>query len=222
MDELIDWPMDGFIDWWMNWLIDQWVELLINGWIDWLTSWWIYWSMNWLISIQWMDLLIDGWIDWSTSSWVYWLMDELFDWWTSWSIDWIHWLMQVVILDEPSSGLDPNARHNLWDLLLRNRSGRTILLSTHFMDEADALGDRIAIMADGVIQCCGTSLFLKMKYGKFSFIHVGNCDLRLMLLMRHWQARLKFNKLISLEAGCNCNREFLWHFYSKYLNTYTW
>ena len=41
-----------------------------------------------------------------------------------------------------------------------------MLLSTHFMDEADVLGDRIAIMANGVVKCCGTPLFLKNKYGK--------------------------------------------------------
>lgn len=44
-------------------------------------------------------------------------------------------------------------------------AGRTILLSTHFMDEADLLGDRIAIMAGGKMQCCGSSFFLKKKYG---------------------------------------------------------
>jgi ATP-binding cassette subfamily A (ABC1) protein 3 len=44
-------------------------------------------------------------------------------------------------------------------------SGRTILLTTHFMDEADLLGDRIAIMTAGELQCCGSSFFLKRKYG---------------------------------------------------------
>lgn len=47
-----------------------------------------------------------------------------------------------------------------------------MILSTHFMDEADLLGDRIAIMADGVVKCCGTSLFLKKLYGIFSFNEV--------------------------------------------------
>lgn len=61
--------------------------------------------------------------------------------------------------------MDPSARRFTWDILQRYRSGRTILLTTHFMDEADVLGDRIAIMADGKIQCCGSSLFLKNKYG---------------------------------------------------------
>ena len=74
-----------------------------------------------------------------------------------------------MILDEPSSGLDPNARRQIWSVLQNNRANRTMVLSTHFMDEADLLGDRIAIMAEGVIKCSGSSLFLKNKYGRLSF-----------------------------------------------------
>uniref|UniRef100_A0A671T8I6 ABC transporter domain-containing protein n=1 Tax=Sinocyclocheilus anshuiensis TaxID=1608454 RepID=A0A671T8I6_9TELE len=72
---------------------------------------------------------------------------------------------KVVMLDEPTSGMDPSARRATWDLLQGENRGRTILLTTHFMDEADLLGDRIAIMASGELQCCGSSLFLKNKYG---------------------------------------------------------
>ncbi|XP_077979982.1 phospholipid-transporting ATPase ABCA3-like isoform X2 [Glandiceps talaboti] len=72
---------------------------------------------------------------------------------------------KVVMLDEPTSGMDPSARRFTWDLLQQHREGRTILLTTHFMDEADLLGDRIAIMSHGQIRCCGSSLFLKKKYG---------------------------------------------------------
>lgn len=43
--------------------------------------------------------------------------------------------------------------------------GRVVFLTTHFMDEADALGDRIGIMTGGRLQCCGTSFFLKKKFG---------------------------------------------------------
>jgi ABC-type multidrug transport system ATPase subunit len=74
-----------------------------------------------------------------------------------------------VILDEPTSGMDPAARRQTWDILQKFREGRTLVLSTHFMDEADLLGDRIAIMAEGVVKCCGTSYFLKKTYGKYYF-----------------------------------------------------
>jgi len=74
-------------------------------------------------------------------------------------------LSQVVLLDEPTSGMDPSARRSTWDLLIKEKTGRTLILSTHFMEEADLLGDRIAIMAEGQVQCCGSSLFLKKRYG---------------------------------------------------------
>ena len=57
-------------------------------------------------------------------------------------------LLQVVILDEPSSGLDPAARREMWTLIRRLKEDRTVLMTTHYMDEADRLGDRIAIMAE--------------------------------------------------------------------------
>ncbi|KAK3610642.1 hypothetical protein CHS0354_009107 [Potamilus streckersoni] len=72
---------------------------------------------------------------------------------------------KVIILDEPTSGMDPSARRQIWDILQWFRQGRTIILTTHFMDEADILSDRIAIMAEGVVKCCGTSMFLKKLYG---------------------------------------------------------
>lgn len=58
----------------------------------------------------------------------------------------------VVFLDEPTAALDPQARRNLWDLLSGlNDSGRTVVLTTHYMDEAEALCDRVAIMDHGRI-----------------------------------------------------------------------
>ncbi|XP_044505775.1 ABC transporter A family member 1 isoform X2 [Mangifera indica] len=72
---------------------------------------------------------------------------------------------KVVILDEPTSGMDPYSMRLTWQLIKKIKKGRIILLTTHSMDEADELGDRIAIMANGCLKCCGSSLFLKHQYG---------------------------------------------------------
>ncbi|XP_028910083.1 ATP-binding cassette sub-family A member 2 isoform X2 [Ornithorhynchus anatinus] len=73
---------------------------------------------------------------------------------------------RAIILDEPTAGVDPYARRAIWDLILKYKPGRTILLSTHHMDEADLLGDRIAIISHGKLKCCGSPLFLKSTYGE--------------------------------------------------------
>ncbi|XXQ35415.1 ABC transporter domain-containing protein [Plasmodiophora brassicae] len=73
---------------------------------------------------------------------------------------------RVVFLDEPTAGMDPSSRRLTWDVLLDQRKGRVIVLTTHFMDESDILSDRIAIISDGALCCVGSSLFLKTLYGK--------------------------------------------------------
>ncbi|KJE91770.1 ATP-binding cassette transporter 1 [Capsaspora owczarzaki ATCC 30864] len=72
---------------------------------------------------------------------------------------------KTVILDEPTAGVDPYARRAIWDLVIRHKAGRSIILSTHYMEEADLLADRIAIVADGQLRCVGASLFLKKRFG---------------------------------------------------------
>jgi len=72
---------------------------------------------------------------------------------------------KIVLLDEPTSGMDPFSRRFTWNVIRQYRQDRCIILTTHFMDEADILGDRIAIMAEGELRCCGSSLFLKKMYG---------------------------------------------------------
>lgn len=61
--------------------------------------------------------------------------------------------------------MDASSRRFIWDFLLSKKVGRAIVLSTHFMDEADQLGDRIGIMHRGNLECCGSPMFLKARYG---------------------------------------------------------
>ncbi|KAJ0262481.1 ABC transporter A family member 1 [Hirschfeldia incana] len=72
---------------------------------------------------------------------------------------------KVIILDEPTSGMDPYSMRLTWQLIKKIKKGRIILLTTHSMDEAEELGDRIGIMANGSLKCCGSSMFLKHHYG---------------------------------------------------------
>ncbi|XP_050393414.2 uncharacterized protein LOC126811654 [Patella vulgata] len=71
----------------------------------------------------------------------------------------------AIVLDEPTSGVDPYARKSIWNLILKQKMGRTILVSTHHLDEADLLGDKIAIMHTGNLLCAGSPVFLKSCIG---------------------------------------------------------
>ncbi|GIY50749.1 phospholipid-transporting ATPase ABCA1 [Caerostris extrusa] len=71
---------------------------------------------------------------------------------------------KVVILDEPTSSVDPVARRKIWDLILSYKK-RTILFTTHHLDEADILSDRVAILHKGRMLCCGSPLELKGRFG---------------------------------------------------------
>ncbi|MEL3945822.1 ABC transporter ATP-binding protein [Streptomyces sp. LNU-CPARS28] len=72
----------------------------------------------------------------------------------------------VLFLDEPTTGLDPGARADLWDLVrrLRDDHGTTVFLTTHYLDEADALADRIVVVDQGVVVADGTPSALKLQY----------------------------------------------------------
>uniref|UniRef100_A0A452R8E6 ATP binding cassette subfamily A member 8 n=1 Tax=Ursus americanus TaxID=9643 RepID=A0A452R8E6_URSAM len=72
---------------------------------------------------------------------------------------------QVFLLDEPTAGLDPFSRHQVWNLLKERKADRVILFSTQFMDEADILADRKVFLSKGKLRCAGSSLFLKKKWG---------------------------------------------------------
>ena len=76
---------------------------------------------------------------------------------------------KVVVLDEPTSGVDPAARREIWSLIQRNKEGRCIILTTHFLEEAEILSDQVHVMHEGNVISSGT--FEDMK---FSFSNDGS------------------------------------------------
>ncbi|KAK9114191.1 hypothetical protein Syun_020988 [Stephania yunnanensis] len=72
---------------------------------------------------------------------------------------------KVVYMDEPSTGLDPASRNNLWNVVKRAKQDRAIILTTHSMEEAEVLCDRLGIFVDGSLQCIGNPKELKARYG---------------------------------------------------------
>lgn len=79
----------------------------------------------------------------------------------------------VVFLDEPSTGLDPHARRELWELILQLRKdGKTIVLTTHYMEEAERLCDRVAMFHKGRILAVDTPQRLVTTWGKVRYLHV--------------------------------------------------
>ncbi|OAA50468.1 ABC transporter-like protein [Metarhizium rileyi] len=78
----------------------------------------------------------------------------------------------VCCVDEVSSGIDPLSRRKIWDILLSERGSRTIVMTTHFLDEADLLADNIAILSKGKLRAEGSSAQLKDSFGAGYRVHV--------------------------------------------------
>lgn len=78
----------------------------------------------------------------------------------------------VCCVDEVSSGLDPISRRKIWDILLAERGRRTIIFTTHFLDEAELLADHIAILSKGTLEAQGSTVELKNRLGSGYRVHV--------------------------------------------------
>ncbi|XP_041434155.1 ABC-type organic anion transporter ABCA8 isoform X2 [Xenopus laevis] len=90
---------------------------------------------------------------------------------------------QILLLDEPTAGLDPCSRLHIWTILKENKADRVTLFSTQFMDEADILADRKAVISKGRLKCVGSSLFLKRKWGIGYHLRMqvsSSCDVELI------------------------------------------
>ncbi|XP_040186968.1 ATP-binding cassette sub-family A member 5 [Rana temporaria] len=72
---------------------------------------------------------------------------------------------KVLLLDEPTAGMDSCSRYTVWNVLKKRKANSVIVFSTHCMEEADILADRKAVLSQGSLKCVGSSLFLKSKWG---------------------------------------------------------
>ena len=76
-----------------------------------------------------------------------------------------------MILDEPSAGMDSESRKGMWDVIKKYAKGRTVLLTTHYMDEAEYLADRIVVLDRGQITAAGSPGYLSNVYGNILYIY---------------------------------------------------
>lgn len=105
---------------------------------------------------------------------------------------------EIVFLDEPTTGLDPQARRNVWELIeMLKKKGKTVFLTTHYMEEAQVLSDMVCIMDHGKIIAYGTPLQLINQLGEVSYIEFsGDLHEEDLELFRSWDV-----DEVYLEAG---------------------
>ena len=103
---------------------------------------------------------------------------------------------QIIFLDEPSSGMDIISRRNLWKILKNQCEGKIIILTTHYMEEASALGKRIGFISEGKMKCIGSAFTLIEKFGKYMSLNIikgENADnFRIINFMKNQVKNIKF------------------------------
>lgn len=107
----------------------------------------------------------------------------------------------VCCVDEVSSGVDPLSRRKIWDILLAQRGTRTIILTTHFLDEADLLADRIAVISKGTLRAEGSSVELKNKLGGGYRVHLHTTTIQKELPVIHGIPTIKQFDLTTYRAA---------------------
>lgn len=108
---------------------------------------------------------------------------------------------RIIFMDEPTSGMDPVSRKDVWTLIQKLKRNKVMILTTHAMEEADLLSDRIALICDGKFKCVGTTLYLKNTFGdgyRISFVCEPGNENRIIELMDFIAPS---NKLIDQSGG---------------------
>lgn len=108
---------------------------------------------------------------------------------------------KAVILDEPTSGVDPNGRRAIWNMILKKKAGVAILLSTHHLDEADVISDQIAIMHQGSLLCQGSPMFLKKHFAsghRLTIVKEPSSDLnpmKVLAFLKKWFPGVRLHQI---------------------------
>ena len=111
----------------------------------------------------------------------------------------------IVFLDEPTTGLDPKNKREIWDILSHCKENRCMILTTHLMDEAETLCDRIGIILKGKIRCLGSQYKLKVNYGK---------GFKLCINLKPFTVESNYNNIINDSVKDNKN-EIMGFFFDK-------
>jgi ABC-2 type transport system ATP-binding protein len=102
---------------------------------------------------------------------------------------------EVLFLDEPTTGLDPNARRAIWEVIRRLKSkGKTIILTTHYLDEAQQLSDRVAIMDHGHIVAMGTIEEIIQQYGSGEHLEIQGSQQLADYIKENTELQVEYNK----------------------------
>lgn len=96
---------------------------------------------------------------------------------------------KIIFLDEPSTGLDPENRRQLWDILVKIKGKKAIVLTTHSMEEADVLCNRIAIVNNGILRCVAPQVRLKSLYGGGYHLEINVLKQRFIKINKQLQKR---------------------------------
>jgi ABC-type multidrug transport system ATPase subunit len=124
---------------------------------------------------------------------------------------------KVIYLDEPTTGLDPMSRREIWSAIQRLKKNRVVILTSHSMEEADILGDRIGglalfpfctlicftVMAHGKLRCIGTSLHLKNKFGLGYRLNLVARDDRLVGQLKDLVNKMLMGSELIAESGAS-------------------
>lgn len=101
---------------------------------------------------------------------------------------------KVLLLDEPSTGMDPEARRHMWNIIEQVSAERTVVLVSHSMEEVEALCTRVGVMVSGRLQCLGSIQHLKGKFGGDYQIEVRCHVEKAQMCIEHLQQHLTFNE----------------------------